>query len=230
MSPHRSPDVLVLPFAKVRSKALSWKTEPKKSFYTVCFKSWSLFQMNPPPTGPSTRLSKFERRGLRRHCTSTEPDWWRAKCDLRWCGATRRASTYMSRPSYHYYMVAFDCNHLSAIKINHQTWISNTSSLSMLIFKARFHPFHRILAFWFECLSAFVAFDTYIGCLTYIVYIDQKLRHMPSTREIVSRHESWIYKIFWWHLENGRSTHNVSNINKKNTSNLAPAPARLWIS
>ena len=64
----------------------------------------------------------------------------------------------------------------------------------MLIFKARFHPFHRILAFWFECLSAFVAFDTHIGCLTYIVYIDQKLRHMPETRKIDSRHESWMHK------------------------------------
>ena len=150
--------------------------------------------MNPPPTGPSTRLSKFERRGLRRHCTSIWHDWWRAKCDLRWCGTTSRATTHMSRPSYHYYMVARNRNHSSTTKINHQTWISNTSSMSMLIFKARFHPFHRILAFWYECLSAFVAFDTYHCCITHMAYIDQKLRHMPETRKIVSRHESWMYK------------------------------------
>ena len=48
------------------------------------------------------------------------------------------------------------------------------------------------VVFWYECLSAFVAFDTLIGCLTYIVYIDQKLRHMPETRKIDSRHESLI--------------------------------------
>ncbi len=85
-------------------------------------------------------------------------------------------------------------NHSSTTKINHQTWISNTSSMSMLIFKARFHPFHRILAFWYECLSAFVAFDTCHCCITHMAYIDQKLRHMPETRKIVSRHEPWIYK------------------------------------
>ena len=150
--------------------------------------------MNPPPTGPLTRLSKFERRGLRRHCMSMWHDWWRAKCDLRWCGATRQTTTYMSRPSYHYYMVARDRNHSLPTKINHQTWISNAYSLNMLIFKARFHPFRRILAFWFECLSAFADFNRYFGCLTYIVYIDQKLPHMPETRKIDSRHESWIYK------------------------------------
>ena len=153
--------------------------------------------MNPPPTGPSTRLSKFETCGLRRHCASTEPDWWRVKCDLRWYGATRRASTYMSRPSFHYYIVARDCNYSSTTEINHQTWSSNTSSLSMLIFKARFHPFHRILAFWFDCLSAFVAFDTCHCCITHMVYIDQKLGHMPETRRIVSRHECWIYNDFF---------------------------------
>ena len=82
----------------------------------------------------------------------------------------------------------------TSIDLHHQTWISNTSSLSMLIFKARFNPFHRILAFWFECLSAFIAFGTCHCCITHMVYIDQKLRHMPETRKIDSRHGSWMYK------------------------------------
>ena len=48
--------------------------------------------------------------------------------------------------------------------------------------------------FWYECLRVFAAFDTCLGCLTYIVYIDKKLRHMPETWKIDSRHESWMHK------------------------------------
>ena len=29
--------------------------------------------------------------------------------------------------------------------------------------------------------DVFAAFDTHLGCLTYIVYINQKFRHMPET-------------------------------------------------
>ncbi len=87
---------------KIESSNMFMLNRAQKLFYKVCFKSWSLFQMNPPPTGPLTRLSKFETRELRRHCMSTGYDWWRAKCDSRWCGAARRASTYMPRPLYHY--------------------------------------------------------------------------------------------------------------------------------
>ena len=59
---------------------------------------------------------------------STGTDCWRTKCDLRWCGAARQASTYMSRPMYHYYMAARDRNHSLPTKINHQTWISYSDS------------------------------------------------------------------------------------------------------
>ena len=97
-------------------------------------------------------------------------------------GASRRATTYMPRPSYHYYIAPRDRYYSSTTKINHQTWISDTSSLSMLIFKCWLHPFHHILAFWFECLRAFVAFGAYQCCITHMVYIDQKRRHVPETR------------------------------------------------
>ena len=49
-------------------------------------------------------------------------------------------------------MIARDRNYSSTTKINHQTWIFDTSSLSILIFKARFHPFDHILAFYTGCL------------------------------------------------------------------------------
>ena len=153
--------------------------------------------MNRIPVGPSTRLSKIATRGLRWHYTSTWTAWWRAKCDLRWCGASRRATTYITRPSYHYYIVSRDRNHSSTTKIHYQTWISNMSSLSAFVFKARFYPFHCILVFWFECLSAFAAFGIHPGCLPHIVYINHKLRHMSETRKIVSRYESWMYTYFY---------------------------------